>query len=107
VGPGQVRYVNPTRVRVSSRVRPRVQRLREWAGPALVRATARSRVVLRTLGRRTPPLASALLGLLAVGSIVAGIAMIFVPAGFIAGGLALLGILTFNPATVRKITWPR
>jgi hypothetical protein len=47
------------------------------------------------------------LGLAAVALIVAGIAMIFLPAGFIAGGIALLGILTFNPATVRKLTWPR
>jgi hypothetical protein len=62
----------------------------------------------RTLVRRRGPATLMLaIALLAVGLIVAGIAMIFAPAGYIAAGLALLAILTFNPATVRKLTWPR
>lgn len=64
----------------------------------------RLRAWLRTRGVIVVMLA---LGLAAVALIVAGISMIFLPAGLIASGLALFGILTFNPATVRKLTWPR
>jgi hypothetical protein len=39
--------------------------------------------------------------------VVVGVALIFLPAGLIATGLALFAALTFDPAAVRKLTWPR
>ena len=42
-----------------------------------------------------------------VGMILTGIWMVFVPAGLIATGITFLAALTFDPAAVRKLTWPR
>lgn len=44
---------------------------------------------------------------LAIALIVGGIALVFVPAGMVVAGLVLLGILTFDPANARRVTWPR
>lgn len=46
-----------------------------------------------------------LLGGLAL--VVAGIALIYAPAGLIAGGIAVIGVATFDPSYARKLTWPR
>jgi hypothetical protein len=66
-----------------------------------------TRGLTRRLRARLPRALMVLLALLAVALIDAGIASIFPPAGLIAAGVSLLGILTFNPAHVRKVTWPR
>lgn len=39
--------------------------------------------------------------------VVAGIALIYAPAGLIAGGLGLFALLTFDLAKVGRLTWPR
>lgn len=39
--------------------------------------------------------------------IVGGIALLSIPAGMIAAGVAGLGVLTFDPAKARRVTWPR
>jgi hypothetical protein len=44
---------------------------------------------------------------LALALIVIGIGLVFVPAGMVAAGLALLAMLTFDPAKVGRVTWPR
>lgn len=44
---------------------------------------------------------------LAMVLIVAGIALIFPPAALIAAGVALIGLLTFDPTHARRLTWPR
>jgi hypothetical protein len=49
-------------------------------------------------------LAIALVGLLCV---VAGVALIYPPAGLVVAGLAILASLTFDPAAARRLTWPR
>lgn len=49
-------------------------------------------------------LAVALAGLVLI---VAGIALIYLPAGLIAAGLALIAGLTFDPSRARRLTWPR
>ena len=39
--------------------------------------------------------------------IVTGIALIYLPAALIAGGIAGLALITFDPARARRMTWPR
>jgi hypothetical protein len=97
----------PTRVRVSVRRLPQAETLRGAARRGSTLARRRLNATRTTLRRRLPPLVMVTLALLALALVVVVVAMIFVPAGLIVAGLALLGILTFNPATVRKITWPR
>jgi hypothetical protein len=63
--------------------------------------------LLRELRRRGPALFTLLIALAGLALIVVGIALIFLPAGLIATGLALFAGLTFDPAGVRKLTWPR
>ena len=47
-------------------------------------------------------------GLMAVVALfVAGIALIYPPAGLIAGSLGLLALLTFDIDKVGRLTWPR
>jgi hypothetical protein len=72
-----------------SRIRAAAHRLRGW---------------LRRHAARALTLVVAMAGL---SLIVAGIALIYLPAGFIATGLALFAGLMFDPAAVRKLTWPR
>lgn len=43
----------------------------------------------------------------ALGCIVGGLALIYPPAGLIATGVAILLAVTFDPASVRRVTWPR
>jgi hypothetical protein len=64
----------------------------------------RIRAWLRARGRLLVTLLVALGGLALV---VAGIALIYPPAGLIATGLALFAGLTFDPSAVRRLTWPR
>jgi hypothetical protein len=73
------RTVNPTRLR----------RLRGW------------------LGTRGRTLFALLVAAIALTLIVVGIAQIFLPAGLIATGVSLFAGLFFDPAAVRKLTWPR
>lgn len=47
------------------------------------------------------------LAILAMVLIVGGIFLIYPPAGMVAAGLALLGLLTFDPSHARRLTWPR
>jgi hypothetical protein len=42
-----------------------------------------------------------------VALIVAGITLYALPLGLIAGGLALLALVTFVPEKVGRLTWPR
>jgi len=39
--------------------------------------------------------------------VIAGIALIYVPAALIASGLALLAAVTFDPTRAGRLTWPR
>lgn len=43
----------------------------------------------------------------ALALIVAGIAMLSIPLAFISSGLALLGVVTFDPTRAGRLTWPR
>lgn len=43
----------------------------------------------------------------AMALIIAGVAMISVPAAFIASGLAILAAVTFDPSRAGRLTWPR
>jgi hypothetical protein len=88
-----------TRARTVS-PRPRGAQIRDW----LVLRARRARAAVAAGARRVLVLLTVFAGL---GLIVAGIALIFVPAGLIATGLALFAALTFDPASVRKLTWPR
>jgi hypothetical protein len=49
------------------------------------------------------------LGLALVGFalVILGVAQIYPPAALIVAGFCLLGVLTFDPRHVRKLTWPR
>jgi hypothetical protein len=76
-------------------------------GARLRRLWAAGRPVRRALAvslRRSLLLLMVLAGVVLV---VAGIALIYPPAGVIAAGLALFGILTFNPSAARRLIWPR
>jgi len=59
------------------------------------------------LRRRGGLLLTLLVVLAGLVLIVVGIAMVYLPAGLIACGLALFAGLTFDPAAVRRLTWPR
>jgi hypothetical protein len=39
--------------------------------------------------------------------VVAGIALMYLPAGMIATGVAILAVATFDPGKAGRITWPR
>jgi hypothetical protein len=52
-------------------------------------------------------LGALLIAIVGLGLIVAGVADVFPPAGKISAGIALLLLVTFDPAQVRKLTWPR
>lgn len=97
----------PTRIRVSARRLARANAWRDAARRGSTRARKRLASTRAIARRRLPALLMTVIGLIAVALIIRGIAMIFEPAGWIAAGLALLAILTFNPVTVRKLTWPR
>ncbi|MCC6619481.1 MAG: hypothetical protein IT341_10645 [Chloroflexi bacterium] len=43
----------------------------------------------------------------ALALIIAGIALIYPPAAFIASGLAILAAVTFDPNRAGRLTWPR
>lgn len=68
-----------------------------------------------TMTQQTPPrrrlnwrwVLTVAVTLAALGCIVAGIALIYPPAGLIATGVALIAALTFDPSAARKVTWPR
>lgn len=45
--------------------------------------------------------------LTAVACIVGGLALIYLPAGLIGAGLAILGLLTFDTTRAGRLTWPR
>ena len=80
-------------------------RIRDGAreqAPARPRRIARIRA--RVPWRRVLVVALVLTGL---GCVVAGVALIYPPAGLIATGIALFAALTFDPAAARKVTWPR
>lgn len=48
-----------------------------------------------------------LIVILSLALIVGGISLLSVPVGMIAAGAAGLGVLTFDPAKARRVTWPR
>lgn len=68
-------------------------------------ASARTRIA--ELRRRVRLLGALLIAIVGLGLIVAGVADVFPPAGKISAGIALLLLVTFDPAQVRKLTWPR
>lgn len=39
--------------------------------------------------------------------IIAGIALVYPPAAFIAAGIAVLAAVTFDPSKAGRLTWPR
>lgn len=59
------------------------------------------------LRRRARALVTMALAIIAVALVVFGLSLIYPPAGFIAAGLAVLAILTFNPTAAGRLTWPR
>lgn len=59
--------------------------------------------ILLAVVRRLPQIAL----VTALILIVVGIAMMSVPAAFIASGIAILGAVTFDPARAGRLTWPR
>jgi hypothetical protein len=61
--------------------------------PRLVRR-ARSLMVFALIGAST-------------ALVLAGVALIYLPAALIGGGLAGFAFLTFNPGAARRLTWPR
>lgn len=58
----------------------------------------------RGVDPRTAALAMAVAGVLLV---VLGIFLFYAPAGIVAAGLALLGAVTFDPESARRLRWPR
>lgn len=80
-----------------SPIAPRARRVVAWL-------TARARTVAHARWRRLLTIA----GLIAsLGLVVTGIALIYAPAGLIAGGLGLFALLTFDLAKAGRLTWPR
>jgi hypothetical protein len=45
--------------------------------------------------------------LVALALVVAGVALVYAPAGLIAGGLGLFAVLTFDRSKAGRLTWPR
>lgn len=45
--------------------------------------------------------------IVALALIITGIALIYLPAAFIATGLAVLAAATFDPTRAGRLTWPR
>lgn len=64
----------------------------------------RTRRAARVLSRSTIAVVSILFG---IALVIIGIAMVYLPAAVIATGLTIVGAVTFDPAAVRKLTWPR
>lgn len=58
----------------------------------------------RPVSRRAVSLAVLVAGLTLI---VGGIALISLPLGMIAAGVALIGVLTFDPVKAGRVTWPR
>jgi hypothetical protein len=58
---------------------------------------------MKSLGRHVPFIALTLSAVL----IVVGLALIYVPAAIVAAGIALFGLVTFDPERVSRLTWPR
>jgi hypothetical protein len=78
-----------------------VRKVLERVGATVGKATGR---LVRVRWRRLLTIT----GLLAsVALVVAGIYLIYAPAGLIASGFGLLALLTFDLAKVGRLTWPR
>ena len=78
-----------------------------WARltPALRRGVSRIGTRLRAIRWRRLLTFAALAA--AFGLVVAGVALIYAPAGLIAGGLGLFALLTFRPENAGRLTWPK
>jgi hypothetical protein len=73
----------------------------------LLAARRRLASIAGGLGRSARKLVLLMAVLLALGLVVAGVALIYAPAGLVVAGILLMAVVTFDPGSARRITWPR
>jgi hypothetical protein len=75
--------------------------------PGAATLTGAVRAAARFAGAHLQRTLLVLLAIAGISLVVVGVALVFAPAGLVIAGLALLALVTFDPARAGRLTWPR